>query len=360
MAYSAKKIAAVIVALSTMLTAGCNSASNTKTTTASETLDAGATRIVKDIDGTEVEVPQTVNRIADLWHANNQVVLLLGGADKLVSTTQAIKGLPWFKTVYPKIDSIPAPVKGTDVNMEEMLATNPDVVLSSNDKQVEDARAAGVPTVKVDFQNFDNLKRTVEITADVIGTDEAKNRAQEFSAYLDKNLEMVQSKLADLSDSDKPKVLHIAGGDDLTKVDGSNSLIGEWMKAAGAQNSIDGVANLKNITLEEIIQSNPDIIIIGGTKSKEGIEKIKNDPAWADVPAVQNNKLISNPVGTFNWDRYSAEEALQVLWAAKTFHEDKFQDIDLVSETQQFYKKYYDYDLSTEEANLILAGDPPQ
>jgi len=63
-------------------------------------------------------------------------------------------------------------------------------------------------------------------------------------------------------------------------------------------------------------------------------------------------------VNNLNWDQDSAEEVFQVLWAAKTFHEDKFQDIDLVSETQQFYKKYYSYVLSDEEDNLILAGNP--
>jgi hypothetical protein len=68
--------------------------------------------------------------------------------------------------------------------------------------------------------------------------------------------------------------------------------------------------------------------------------------------------LISNPVHTLNWDQDSAEEAFQVLWAAKTFHEDKFQDIDLGGETQQFHKKYYSYILSDKEANLILAGNP--
>jgi hypothetical protein len=68
--------------------------------------------------------------------------------------------------------------------------------------------------------------------------------------------------------------------------------------------------------------------------------------------------LLSNPVNNLNWDQDSAEEVFQVLWAAKTFHEDKFQDIDLVSETQQFYKKYYSYVLSDEEDNLILAGNP--
>ena len=37
-------------------------------------------RTVRDINNQSVELPQQVNRIADLWPANNQVVLMLGGA----------------------------------------------------------------------------------------------------------------------------------------------------------------------------------------------------------------------------------------------------------------------------------------
>lgn len=317
------------------------------------------TRTVTDIDGTEVKIPAKPQRIADLWHANNQIVLLLGGQDKLVATTQAIQKLPWFKVVDPGIASVDAPVTGTDVNMEELLGTNPDVVLASNKDQIDQARSAGIPAVRVDFQDFDGLKKTVDITADVIGTDDARDRAQKYTQYLDKNLDLVRDRLKDVSDQDKPSVLHIAGGSDLTKVDGQDSLIGEWMTAAGAKNSLDGVANLKNITMEEIVRSQPDTIIVGGTDSAQGIQKIKEDPAWANVPAVKNDRLIQNPVGTFNWDRYSAEEALQVLWAAKTFHPEKFQDVDLVSETRSFYRDYYGYDLTEDQAHRIIEAQAP-
>ena len=54
-------------------------------------------RTVRDINNQSVELPQQVNRIADLWPANNQVVLMLGGADKLVATPKAstsCRGLP--------------------------------------------------------------------------------------------------------------------------------------------------------------------------------------------------------------------------------------------------------------------------
>lgn len=64
----------------------------------------------------------------------------------------------------------------------------------------------------------------------------------------------------DLPDSNKPSVLRVVDSDNLIRIDGSDSLIGKWLKAAEAQNSIDGMTNLKNIIVEENIQPNPDII----------------------------------------------------------------------------------------------------
>lgn len=315
------------------------------------------TKVIKDIDGKEVTVPTHPERIADLWHANNQVVLLLGGASKLVATTSNVKSLDWFKQVYPDIEKVDAPVKGTDVNMEQLLADKPDVLLASNEEQVAKASEQGIPSVHVQFQNFQDLKRTVELTAEVIGTPEAIVTSKKYITYLEKNEKLVQDRLKDVKQM--PKVLHISSGSDLTKVDGSKSLIGEWMKLTGAENSLDGVENLKNVSLEQIITSKPDIIIIGGADAQKGVDTIKSDQAWADVPAVKNNKIIKNPVGTFNWDRYSAEEALQLLWAAKTFHPEQFSDVNLVNETREFYKTYYGYDLSEDEANRIISGQRP-
>ncbi|MDO4594236.1 MAG: ABC transporter substrate-binding protein, partial [Tissierellia bacterium] len=265
-------------------------------------------RKVTDMKGNEVEIPQNVEKIADLWHANNQVVMLLGGADKLVATTDVIQKNDWITTIKPQLKDIKAPVSGQDLNIEELLDTKPDVALTSNEQMLESANSAGIPAVYVSFQNFDDLKKCVETTAEVIG-DDAKKIAKEYNEELDENIKFVEDRLKDVKEDQKPKVLHIAGGDDLTKIDGEDSLIGEWMKISGATNSIKDAKNLENITIEEIISSNPDIIIIGGSNAKEGIESIKNDPAWKDVEAVKNGKVIQNPVGTFNWDRYSAEEA---------------------------------------------------
>ena len=61
------------------------------------------TKVIKDVDGKEVTVPVTAQHVANLWHANNQVLLTLGGAPKLAATTNYVTTIPWFRQVYPNI-----------------------------------------------------------------------------------------------------------------------------------------------------------------------------------------------------------------------------------------------------------------
>ena len=219
--------------------------------------NADGSRVLTDNDGVKVELPAQVDRVANLWDANNQVMLMLGSPEKIVATTQQISKMLWYNRVYPKISEASVPVNGSDVNTEELLKAKPDVVISVDKALVDKARGASLSAVHLGFQDYAGLKKTVVMTAEVIGTDEARSRALSYIKYLEGNLQKVTDKTASLSESERPKVLHIAGGSDVTKVDGSDSIIGEWMKAAGARNSIDGVANYKNISVEQIISSAP-------------------------------------------------------------------------------------------------------
>ena len=316
-------------------------------------------RSVRDINNQSVELPQQVNRIADLWPANNQVVLMLGGADKLVATTEATRNLPWFAKVYPRIKNVPALSNGQTVQSEALLGVCPDAVLLSQPAMQQQVRRAGMKPVLVRFQDFNGLKQTVRITADVIGGN-APQIARRYNAELDGNLRFVRSRLANLSDAQKPSVLHLTGGANLRRIDGGRSMIGEWIRIAGGRPALPEQANLSEVSMEAIVRANPDIIIIGGRNAAQAIARIKQDPAWQSIKAVQNNRLYANPIGTFGWDRYGTEAALQVLWAAKLLHPQRFADVDMTAKTQDFYRRYYHYNLSAAEAQRILQGLDPQ
>lgn len=357
-----KQIIAIILFLVTIIsiTVGCDSNKTNEGDSKNNIAEQDAkVQTVVDQGGTEVELPSEVKTIADLWHANNQIVLLLGGADKLVATTENIKKTAWFAKVYPRIKDVSAPLNGNDVQIEELMSLKPDVVLSSTDTQIEAVRKAGLKAVKVNFQSFDEMRETVKLTAQVIGPD-AEKKAEEYLKYLDGNINYVSERIKDVPEEKRSKVLHLVNGTELLKVDGKKTIIDEWINLSGGVNALDAEGNQITITMEDIVKSDPDIIIIGGTSAKKGKEAMENDPTWSSLKAVKNKKIYSNPVGTFQWDRYSAEEALQVLWVAKTLYPNLFEDLDLVKKTQEFYKTFLNYDLTSDEAQRIIDGLDPK
>lgn len=326
------------------------------------------TRIVTDMSGYEVELPMEVNRVIDLWHANNQVVLLLGGADKLIGTTSVIKGLPWYAEVYPAIADVPAySLKANDgtFNTEEILKADADVVITSSEADAEVLRAAGITTAVVNFRDFDGLKETVRKTAEILGGD-APERAEKYCAYFDDNMAYVTERLADLKE-ERPRVYEVRAEDPL-QTDGKESICTEWIEAAGGVNVAAAITdeNMSQVTLEELIAQDPEVIIVAlqnvnpeKDKPNPIVEEIQNDPSWSSMTAVKNGAIYANPVGTFLWSRYSCEEALQILWTAQLLHPEQFEDLDMVETVRDFYKEFYDFDMTAEQAEDMLKGLNP-
>ncbi|GAW99485.1 ABC transporter substrate-binding protein [Secundilactobacillus mixtipabuli] len=331
-----------------VLATGCSQSSSSQ-----QDSSGAATRTVTDMSGTRVKIPHKVNRVADLWHANNQVVMLLGEQQKLVATTQMIKTQPWFKTVYPGIARVKAPFSGDTMQMEALLKTKPDVVISADPDQIKQARDAKIPTVNAMYQNFAGLRRSVNLTANILGGS-APVVAKAYQKNLTANLNTVKTRLKGVSS--RPKVLHIVNPTNLNVVDGRHTIVDEWIKAAGGQNALTQTGNMISVTTEKLAKSNPDVIIVGSTTSSQALKALKKDPVLSKLSAVKNGRVYGNPQGTFPWDRYSAEEALQVLWAAQKLHPAQFKNLNMTKKTQDFYQQYYHYHLTAKQAQLILAG----
>lgn len=351
--------------------AGCSSgsgsaaASGSASTSASGSASAAsgsgaATRTITDIKGDAVEIPGEINTIVDLWHAHNQVIMMLGAADKLIGTTEVFKKRPWPNVIYPRLKDVEALVVGTgagEVNYEEALKLQPDVVFASDKDVTETARKQGLATVNVAFQDYDGLREDIRITAEVLGSD-AQEIAKEWQDYLDANIKLVEDRMKDIKEEDRVKVLHIASSDSFTKVDGRKCIVDEWIKLAGGVNALEKEGNLIEVTMEEIVAADPEVIIMG-VGAASAVEALKADEAWSGITAVKNGAVYANPNGVFSWDRYSGEEALQVLWAAKKFNPDKFADVDIEKETKDFYMQYYGYQLTDDECSRILNGENP-
>ena len=316
------------------------------------------TRQVTDITGRVVTIPSHVNRVADPWHANNGMVLMMGAADKIVATTAQARKQPWFRKLFPGIEQVPAAFdEAGDVNIETLIAARPDVVLMAYGGTLPrwkpTADTYGIPVFMMPNTSLADLKTTARMTGEVLGPRESA-RAAEWIRYFDDNIRRVTAVTSRIPAGERPKVLHTATGTVLT-IDGAKTVIDDWITVAGGVNAAATiVSNARPVSMEQIAAWNPDVIIVGTAPNEENRRAILADPRWSQIRAVRTGRVFVNPSGVYLWDRHSAEAALQVLWAAKMLHPDRFKDLDLKQETKAFYAKFFNYALTDVEYNAIM------
>lgn len=342
--------------------AGCTSSKATKPSDAAiVTDDTAKTKIVTDASGAQVEIPTKINKIADSWKAHNEVLSVLGVGDKIVATSLTKGATPWFYKVTPTMDKAISTF-GANFNTEDLMKDKPDVIFTqTSDASTSKMANLGIPEVQLNFTDFDSMKKCIALTGEVLGG-EAQKRADEYNKYLDDKIKMIKDVTSSVPDNQKPKILHVESLSPIA-VDGGNSIINDWIEAAGGINAAKEInGTMKQVSFEQVMAWNPDIIILGGDGSNGKVNQVQdmlNDSNWQKLAAVKNDKVYQNPAGAYLWDRYSAEEALQIQWAAKTIYPDKFNDLDIAAETKGFFKKFLNYDLTDDDVDKILKAQPP-
>jgi iron complex transport system substrate-binding protein len=300
---------------------------------------------------------QPKTRIADLWYAHNAVVTMLGSASDVVATVAQPQALPWMFRVAPALAHA-QPVAGATVNAEDLLRLNADVVFASaGDPTIGAMQRLGLDVVPVSFDDYDSMLRCIDLTAQTLDTPLARERARDYRAYLQATLRDTAQALAAHGGHTTPRVLHVASLMPL-KVDGSDTIVDQWIRAAGARNAADGLrGNLKPVSIEQVLAWHPDVVILAANAGS--IDATPQRALWQTLDAVRNARVYRNPTGVFPWDRYGPEAALEVRWAARTLHPEAFKNAEQPSmklQTQQFYQRFYGYALSNAEAALMLNG----
>jgi iron complex transport system substrate-binding protein len=308
------------------------------------------TRVIIDMKGRAVTIPSEVKRIA----ANGalaQMVIMLGGSDRIVSTGLFLKENPMLLKIWPGISGVPSsfsiPGSKSEINIEELLKTNPEIVLGDNPK----VESTGIPCLAVSLLNFEDIKKTVLLIGNALGAD-AEKKAVEFCGYYDSTIKAIMHKTAKLTSAQQPLVYY-GGGNQCLSTEGKNAIASSWINAAGGKNLSEaaGIAGSHDIPMEEIIKYDPEIIIVSSVNCKQ---EIISSPAWKNITAVCRKKVFSVPKGVYLWSVRSAEGALQIPWAATIIHPELFQDLNINDCIRSFYHRFYNYKLTDAEIKSIL------
>lgn len=367
-----KKILAIVLILSLLVTiaAGCTQTVSddvtpvdTDTTQTPDAAPSPSTRIFTDLQGNEVELPLEINKVIHLWPASTALQVFLGSGDKIIGTLGAVQsGWGWLTSACPKLLEVPG-FTG-DATAEELLAYEPDVVITSNKDVADTLRAQGVPVVcMLAGEDMDSLKKMILSMGELLGPEEAA-KANEYINYLNDTMNMVESAVASIPEEERVVVYYNSAqhGDSPLLTCGDGSIVESWMLATGCINAVAGqVEGMdKEVNMEVIIEADPDWIVVGGTSQEIAWNTIMADPAWQNLTAVKEGRIIRNPQGVMKWEKFGVEIALQMYWFTEQVYPGAL-NVDIEATVKDFYSNYYGYDLSDKAyADLIAGLSSPQ
>ncbi len=340
---------------------------------------------VYDYDGIPFTFTRgSVKRIINLWPANTAGALALGAEPFFVAKLSGMI-TPWQKLMFPDYAAIEAsfaPASGT-ASVEALMALEPDLIIG-HPTNVATLRTATykdepLPVININFNTYQEMKVTYRVLGVILGGD-VQRRAEAWGKMLQDNIDRVQKGLA--TTSIRPVVYYTSGGAsglNTTMASRATSVVmNEWTSYAGGKywpevmrvlnRNIFASGSLVNV--EMILKYPPQKIFIGGGRN-EAVDAVlaDTDPStnpWAGVIAdLGPDNVTYMPYALFDWGRFGAESALQILWAAVHIHPEIFADpanpnfIDMAAETKKFYADFVGYPISDAHVDDILNGRDP-
>lgn len=325
--------------------------------------NAQGTRTITDRVGRTVKVPFEPKRIACFFGPSYEKVFLLGYADKVA--VMSIRQPPWAQKLNPNLKKIPLMPSYSDPDVERILELGVDLVFYwAFPQQIEKMSAAGIPVVcllsgsklPANLETYiKEYKEEIRLYGEVLG-EKAKKIATAYCANYDKKISRVLSITSKIPASQRPKVYYVTGRN-VFGTQGRYSL-GHWLveMAGGTFVAKDLTQYLVDVSMEQIITWNPDVIVVGGLTSPDAI---LTDPRWQEIKAVKEKRIYTAPEGVFIWGHGSSEVFLFVMYLAKILHPDQFRELNLEQEVKDYYAQFYHYNLSNDEVNRILNRLPP-
>lgn len=326
---------------------------------------SGETHVVNDLAGNDVELPVDIKRAAVMVHPSFESIILLGAWDQVAITGNKMAQSGWGKVVCPEYGSIPTVENATDPNVEELAEKGVDVVFfwDSYPAVTEQLKTLGIPVfitqcANPGLENWEQFvtfkKHEISGVAEVFGG-KAVERAQKWCDWVDKTVKKITDKTSQIAAEDLPTVYYVRGPE-ATTIHGGVSNTRFLVDMAGGDlvtKDIDQL--LTDVTIEQVIEWNPEYIFMGRV---DNVELVTEDPNYASVKAVQDGNVFVNMHGLGPTD-YCSDCFLMMEQIAKDLHPDLFEDLDMVAEVKEYFSAFYDYDLSDDEAERVLTYRAP-
>lgn len=305
--------------------------------------------VVTDQIGREVKIEGKVEKIVSSYYLSSSLLIALGKKDDVVGVELKAKTRGIYKKAAPEFLDLPGVGSGKGINVEQVAKLDPDVVIIPKKLKdsVQQFEQLNIPVIVIDPETLDNFIECIELIGKVVG-------AEERSKDLIEEYEDTFEEIEDLTkDIDKKPSVYLSSGSDFLSTCTSKMYQNELIKIAGGINVSSELKEgyWQGISAEQLVSWNPEKIY-KVSYAEYSKEDIVNDARFKDVTAIRNDQVKTFPSDLEPWDYPTPSSILGVLWLTSQLHPELYSEEKYLEEAKEFYKKYFNIDVTKEELGL--------
>lgn len=245
---------------------------------------------------------------------------------------------------------------GFTQNVETLLQMQPDLILQwghMGDELLAPLRQAGLPVAALLYGNETRVKAWIQLMGKALGKED---KVSDHLAWRTEVEQSIRQATSHLTTQQRPRVLHFSRYAPQYQVAGGNGNFHYDIELAGGLNVAAELSNGNIVHIEQILQWNPDVILLNNFEPNLSPETIYNNPLLIDVAAVKQRRVYKIPAGGYRWDPPSQESPLYWQWLSQVLHPDLFQS-SLRDVIRDRFMHMYNYEVSDQDLDLILQMD---
>jgi len=273
---------------------------------------------ITDDHGRTVVLQGRPQRIVTLAPSATEMIFAVGAGDRLVGRDELSDYPPEAKQVPSIGGTYPA------INTEAVVALRPDLILAPGVISAEQVKALeGLGLVVFHQRTPNDIEEIFEQIRTVGRLTGNTEQAEKVVADLQARLAAIEAKVRQTAT--RPKVFYELDATDPAKpwTAGPGSFIDRLIARAGGQNVGASLSSeWGQISLEELIRQDPDLIILGTANYGETPEKVKQRPGWNRLRAVREGRIYPINADLISRPGPRIVEGLEAL--ARIIHPEQF------------------------------------
>ena len=300
-------------------------------------------RTIMDMAGRRVVIHGEIKKIIPTFKPVTLCILSLGLQDRLVGIDTHSKKDKLTRTIFPGVTQLTGVgTKSAGINLETVLSLAPDLVILYAQKDglflAERLENLGIAAIIILPESMENIRQSLTIISQAVGLPQQSSAAVKA---MDNVLELVDSRIENIPLKNRKKA-YFASSRNFFNTAAANMLQDNILNRAGMINVSHNLTGyFQDISPEQFISWNPDIIFLSRHLHGKGLEPLRNNPALQRVSAIRNKQIHRFPGSLAPWDFPSPLSALATLWAAGKAYPEQFKDIDFTAYANAFHQKLF-------------------